>query len=551
MDKLQDRFKYLRPWRQASLRSIVVLLVVVLVVLVNVSVLESTLAQWAQYSAALQTIDASQAVNRLIQAGQNVASYRGRTNVLLNMVDPIGEDQLNFVAVRRKLADENLTEGLRLLDVIGEPDVDELRNRYRDLKSLYVEIDKAFGVPMSQRPSGLLGQWFKAANGLIKDISRVVTTITLRQDRFTPAYRNYTRIQIEAFDLRDALGAESARYVLWLIPGQRLNQDDLAETMQLRGKGRAIWSSLQHAVSLSGNARLIKALAPIDQELITKLPILEDTVISEALANHPPPLPFSEYTRLSVPALDTVGAFMATASEEASIKVRADLAQARRSMVMQLALACFCLALGGITLYVIQFRLLVPLRRIELDLEALSQGDVGVNLVPSSRTDEIGSMENAVIAFRSSLIEQRAMLENDLIAFAKSKDRIVIWANPAFEKMLGYERGELVGGSTRQFYASDEAFLAGGSLAYGVLQDGGIFRGQFEYVRKDGQRLLVDACGMYLNRETKECLWGFVDTTEWVRLTTELHEQARTDSLTGLPNRRAFNPDFPYDPRFP
>lgn len=123
------------------------------------------------------------------------------------------------------------------------------------------------------------------------------------------------------------------------------------------------------------------------------------------------------------------------------------------------------------------------------------------------------------------LAEQQAILENDLIGIVTVNDRKIVWANPAFERMLGYEPGELVGTSTRQNYTSEEAYLAFGAAAYPVLATGGIYRAQIEHVRKDGSHIWVDVSGKILDSESGESLWGFIDITERKRSEMELQEQ--------------------------
>ena len=137
------------------------------------------------------------------------------------------------------------------------------------------------------------------------------------------------------------------------------------------------------------------------------------------------------------------------------------------------------------------------------------------------------------------IAEQKAMLENHLVGIVKVENRMITWANPAFEKMLGYAPGELANTPTRQNYPSEEAYLSFGAAAYPLLNAGKLFRTQVEHVRKDGQRIWVDVSGAALDPDCKVSLWGFIDITDRVRLTNELRELARTDTLTGLANRRA------------
>ena len=118
--------------------------------------------------------------------------------------------------------------------------------------------------------------------------------------------------------------------------------------------------------------------------------------------------------------------------------------------------------------------------------------------------------------------QQMALLNNDLIGIVTVKDRFIVWANPAFEKMLGYTQAELNGTPTRNNYPSEEAYLVFGAKAYPVLHAGKVFRAQLEHVRKDGTHIWLDASGTLLDRETGEALWAFSDISEHIQMLAEL-----------------------------
>ena len=120
--------------------------------------------------------------------------------------------------------------------------------------------------------------------------------------------------------------------------------------------------------------------------------------------------------------------------------------------------------------------------------------------------------------------EQKAILENDLIGIVTLRNRWIVWANPAFEKMLGYAHGELVGVATRQLYASEEAYEAVGQTAYPLMQAGQVFRSEIELVRKDGVHVWADLSGSGLNLSVGESLWSFVDITERKRSEDKLRQ---------------------------
>jgi PAS domain S-box-containing protein len=124
----------------------------------------------------------------------------------------------------------------------------------------------------------------------------------------------------------------------------------------------------------------------------------------------------------------------------------------------------------------------------------------------------------------SLLQEQQAILGNQLVGIVTVRDRHIVWANPAFEAMLGYAQGELAGTPTRQNYPSDESYLAFGAAAYSALSNGSVYRDQIEHVRKDGLHIYVDVSGAILNMDTGASLWCFMDITDRKRAEAELEE---------------------------
>ena len=100
--------------------------------------------------------------------------------------------------------------------------------------------------------------------------------------------------------------------------------------------------------------------------------------------------------------------------------------------------------------------------------------------------------------------EQKSILENELVGIVTVRNRVIIWTNPAYEKMLGYQPGELTGAPTRKNYTNEGAYRAFGDAAYPVLRSGKVFRSHMEQCRKDGSEVWLDVSGSLLNLETGE-----------------------------------------------
>ncbi|MDO9389929.1 MAG: PAS domain-containing protein, partial [Methylotenera sp.] len=69
-----------------------------------------------------------------------------------------------------------------------------------------------------------------------------------------------------------------------------------------------------------------------------------------------------------------------------------------------------------------------------------------------------GTIQDITSVRHELLNEKRAILGNQLVGALALKQRKIIWANTAFETMLGYEPGELVGVPTRRFYTNEDEY---------------------------------------------------------------------------------------------
>jgi len=117
-------------------------------------------------------------------------------------------------------------------------------------------------------------------------------------------------------------------------------------------------------------------------------------------------------------------------------------------------------------------------------------------------------------ALREREARLRVMLENDQVGIATVKDRKLQWVNPVYEKLLGYEKGELTGVPAKLLYKNELEYLTMFEKYYPVIKAGRVFRTEQEFVRKDGSPITVDLSGSLLNPETGESLWIYLDITD-------------------------------------
>jgi PAS domain S-box-containing protein len=131
-----------------------------------------------------------------------------------------------------------------------------------------------------------------------------------------------------------------------------------------------------------------------------------------------------------------------------------------------------------------------------------------------------------VTARRAAEAIQQAMLDNETAAIVRVRDRHIIWANRAFELMMGYDPGEMNGMHTRDNYPDETSYAAFGAACYPVLLAGGTYRAEVEHRRKDGSPIYLDIAGHVLEDNPGETLWTMIDITE------RRHAQERVQALS-------------------
>ncbi|TAN55927.1 MAG: PAS domain-containing protein, partial [Magnetospirillum sp.] len=392
--------------RSHSIRRVVTALAVTLVAIVSEQSIYQCVLAWGDYGNARKVIETNGVVDHLLQAAQNLAFERGRSNVVLRGANPIGADNRVFLDQRRAAAAGNMEEALRRIGPGFEQQGGAVRSGYQRLIGLRAEVDAAFAQPLSDRDPALADRWFMAASGLLKDIAGLSAAITLRRDRFTPEFRILSRVKGLAFDLRDTLGVESSRIAATMSAGNSIGTATLVEVMQLRGQGAAHWAMLRREVALTDSAVLTAALEVVAAEFFGKFRPLEDQVVAAIRAGRPYPMSTKEFTGASVPALDSIAALMAAATSETAAYAQDNLSRARAAMMSNLAAAILAIGLGVATVLVTVGRLLTPLYRVQAYLTALAAGDVASEPPPSDRSDEFGRMRQAITALHDSLIER-------------------------------------------------------------------------------------------------------------------------------------------------
>ena len=177
-------------------------------------------------------------------------------------------------------------------------------------------------------------------------------------------------------------------------------------------------------------------------------------------------------------------------------------------------------AISDLAPYDVAYRIVLPDRSIR-DLHSLASLDLNFDGTPVrmvGTTLDITQRVQTQQRLESLLAKQKILLNNRLVGIAEAQNLKIMWANPVFESMLGYEPGELIGVEIRRGCADEEVWCAFGAVAYLFPLPGDVFRMEVEFVRKDKRTIWVDLSGAMMDAASDTSLWCYVDITEQKRL---------------------------------
>jgi len=125
--------------------------------------------------------------------------------------------------------------------------------------------------------------------------------------------------------------------------------------------------------------------------------------------------------------------------------------------------------------------------------------------------DVISERKTTEASLKVTLAEQRAILNSGVVGLVKVRERTIVWANRAFENLLGYAPGGLRGESTRAIYPDDETFDKVGR-GYETLRAGTVWRTTVALLHLDGTPVWGVMSGSTMSNG--ESVWAWVDITE-------------------------------------
>jgi diguanylate cyclase (GGDEF)-like protein/PAS domain S-box-containing protein len=111
--------------------------------------------------------------------------------------------------------------------------------------------------------------------------------------------------------------------------------------------------------------------------------------------------------------------------------------------------------------------------------EAVDEGSIWI-------VDDISAQKTDQMRLQNLLTQQNLILDNAMVGIVFLRDRQVTQCNRSFEKLFGYEPGELIGSPTRRWYINDEDWAEAGRRFAASFSVGQSFESELLLRKKDG-----------------------------------------------------------------
>ena len=194
-----------------------------------------------------------------------------------------------------------------------------------------------------------------------------------------------------------------------------------------------------------------------------------------------------------------------------------------------------------------------PISRLRDRAERLLAGNESAEGGWTHEAGEIGAMSHAFeqllraredqrTRLQGVLVQMAAVLDNAEVGIALTRDGRFELVSRQFCLTFSYQREQVVGQSTRLIYPSDDAYDAMSARARPAFMEHGMFDGEVELQRANGQAFWARMRGRAVlpGDRSKGTIWVFTDITAERDQRNRLSYAASHDRLTGLVNRAAF-----------
>jgi methyl-accepting chemotaxis protein len=408
----------------ALLKSVVAAMATIVVVLLGLSSWDA----WQRLVVAGRTTVVSEASGHAFKAMHNLRTDRSTTARSVDGADVVAADVAERLKGIREAEMPALASAIEVLEDAEFQDKDtlipSLKQSVETLIKLQSETWDAMHKPQAERRAGLADEYKSHATALIDILDKVSARLGAAVKQTDPFISQMHAIRDAAWQARNA-GGDASLIVSNGIAAGKVAEDAPQKYAAALGGAQAAFSQIEY---LTFGTDLPPELATAIENakkgfFAPDYTNKRDELLKTLMAGQTPDIKPNDWSKLSVERLATLLAVAEGALSAAKDYAEGQRSAATGSLILHLGLlfGALVLSIGG--MLVISRHVLRPLQTIRDAMLKVAGGDLSADASFPGRTDEIGSLAEALGTFKQNAADKARIEEEQRARRAHSEQR--------------------------------------------------------------------------------------------------------------------------------
>ncbi|MYN46489.1 diguanylate cyclase [Pseudoduganella sp. FT93W] len=373
-------------------------------------------AEWRQYQAAEQGLQALQLVSASMRVAEKLSVERGPSNAVMGDGHPAAPAKQERLRTARNDTNAVLRQLQQQLSHGNTVPAHQLAGLELALREARRNVDQLAAQPPSSRTPAQLDAAVERMYALVPLALDAVTEATRASEQ---AYPRITRVLVKArlaVELREYAGRLGSTLTAPLATAQALGSAQQQRLQFLRGRLEQLRQLIKMANNDADQAVHIQAaVARMDsdyfeagQRIISEVEQASSNGPRDSMARHYS-MDTAQFAQRYVPTMTPILAVRDALLQEAEHQAQAEFARARHELSWAMLNGAAILLVLVTLLVIVRVRVVAPLLRATRAVVRLGNGDYTPPSRISRRRDEIGDMLRALATLRENSMERQRL----------------------------------------------------------------------------------------------------------------------------------------------
>ena len=401
---------------KASVKTVLFAALGLLAVLFVASIVWKGKTAFSAYSAAVEQKSFDEGANRFIKGLFEVLMERLATNNGLQGADPAPAALIAEIEKRRAAVKDDFDPGLAVLaqqDFPNKPALlQELRTALDKASDYRKRADVALKQGRDQRDEALRKTFIPVITDSVNVALKIWFAALYTNAKSDPQIALLASIKEIGWQMRDVSGKERSNIASSIAAGTALAPEMIVANAEFRAKVDMLWEQLQHLTRDPDTHPAIKdAMRSAQDEYFKSFRSRADELRKIGVDGAKYPMTASQYVGESTPQIGMLLGVLHAASIASEVRATTMIDRAFWELMIAATLLVAGLAIVIGAILAVIMRVTRPLSALSAVVQRLADSDTAVEIPVINRNDELGSMAGALAIFKTNLIENVRLRE--------------------------------------------------------------------------------------------------------------------------------------------